>query len=146
MKLITAPEKTYTNKTSVFLAGGITGCPNWQKQAIEKLEDTDLAIYNPRRDFFDPKNAKEQIAWENWALFQADIFSIWFSGCNQTQPICLYELGKYLQIFSLEKVVIGTHPDYPRRFDVEQQLLHVDPNIPISLSLEEHIWRIKNSL
>lgn len=30
MKVITAPEPTDTDSTSVFLAGGITNCPWWQ--------------------------------------------------------------------------------------------------------------------
>lgn len=35
--------------TSLFLAGGITGCPDWQKEVVDKLCSTDLRVISPRR-------------------------------------------------------------------------------------------------
>ena len=66
-KVIEAP-KLYTpkeNEMSLFLGGGITNCPDWQKELIELLKDTpDLVMFNPRRANFpihDPNAAEEQI-------------------------------------------------------------------------------------
>ena len=45
--------QTYNgNEASLFLAGGITGCPNWQKEIIVKLKDLPLVRFNPRRASF----------------------------------------------------------------------------------------------
>lgn len=152
MITITAPsyEDNYEEKPAVFLAGGITGCWEWQKYVLRKLVDTDLVVYNPRRDNFpigDPNAGKEQIAWKNWALDRADIFSIWFAA-DQIQPISLFELGKHIERRKwekdLDKVAVGMSPSYPRQFDVEQQMSHSAPNLTISYTLDGHIEQIKD--
>ena len=37
-QIITAPSIELPKFTSVFLAGGITNCKEWQEEVIEKLE------------------------------------------------------------------------------------------------------------
>lgn len=39
MRRIVAPERAQWTGPSVFLAGGITGCPEWQDRAAEVLEE-----------------------------------------------------------------------------------------------------------
>ena len=81
MKYIEAPFPVYDHrfdpnhemkvKNSVFLAGGITGCPDWQSDIVKMLSDTDLTLLNPRRADFpigDPDAAFDQIQWEHNAL------------------------------------------------------------------------------
>ena len=127
--VVTAPEKLPFSMWGIhiFLGGGITGCPNWQADAIElfraELGTVDKAIflYNPRRPNFDvndPDAADEQIRWEFRALNRS-IVMMWF--CKETvQPICFYELGRHLALRP-KNVYIGAHPDYPRRRDVVLQ-------------------------
>ena len=59
-------EKTsFPYKKSLFLAGGITGCPDWQKEMIHLLNDEPILIYSPRRKNFpihNPNAAYEQIS------------------------------------------------------------------------------------
>lgn len=83
MKVITAVEKYTPNygDITVFLAGGITDCDNWQKKVIDYLETQQhtehLIVFNPRRDKFpmdDPNAAEEQITWEFNNLEKADMF------------------------------------------------------------------------
>jgi hypothetical protein len=154
MQYIEAPTKInyedYKRTISCFLAGGITGCPNWQDKVVKGLEDTNLMIFNPRRKNFpmgDPEAGKEQILWENEYLNKAHIFSIWFCA-EQIQPICLYELGKYTELFKRENrldcISVGIDPNYPRRLDVKEQLRYTAPNIKLHYSLEEHIDSIRN--
>ena len=123
MRVITAPEPLTTDRPSVFLAGGITGCPDWQAEVIERLFDVNGVLLNPRRaafDVSDPEAGPEQIRWEFEALAQCDIFSMWF--CAETiQPICMYELGRHLALRIPSQVVLGVHPDYPRATDVDMQ-------------------------
>ena len=104
MRIITAPEPLDINDDDVvvFLAGGITNCPNWQKEVIELLQRavsrySNLVILNPRRDNFpidDLNAAEEQITWEFNALERCTVFSMYFSDGDSDQPICMYELGR----------------------------------------------------
>lgn len=138
MKTITAPlkYKTTDREVSVFLAGGIVGCQDWQTDVIKSITcksfGTNLVIYNPRRPSFpidDPNAAEEQIAWEFEALNNADIFSMYFDGGESDQPICMYELGRNItRICTLhpgdfeKRIVITCSPDYKRKKDVEVQV------------------------
>ena len=54
MRYIEAPT-VYTGperERSVFLAGGITGCPDWQSWMVTRLRPASLALLNPRRADF----------------------------------------------------------------------------------------------
>ena len=143
MKIITAPEElvpTSEDCIKVFLAGGITGCPDWQKKVIGVINDYDkshpkaldnLIIYNPRRENFpinDPSATEEQIRWEFNALQDCDIFSIYFCDGDSDQPICMYELGRNLlrmmDRFPREwynRVIISSSTNYKRFEDVKIQ-------------------------
>ena len=140
MKVITAPEEYIKEDGDicVFLAGGITNCPEWQKDIIKELEkhdrckdsDKTLVLFNPRRDDFSnmtEKDIDEQIEWEFNMLEKMDIFSMYFCK-DQLQPICLYELGRYIprmqQRFPEDwasRIAISIEEGYPRRKDVEVQ-------------------------
>jgi len=107
--------------TSIFLAGGITNCPDWQQEMVELLHDTDLILLNPRRADFpigDPNAAKEQITWEHDHLRKATMILFWFP-CETLCPIVLYELGAWSMTDKL--IFVGMHPEYQRRQDVEIQ-------------------------
>ena len=136
---------SYDNK-SLFLAGGITGCPDWQAEMVEKLSDTDLTLLNPRRKDFpvdDPNAAKEQITWEWHHLDKAKAISFWFAK-ETVQPIVLFELGKW--ITQMKMLFIGIHPDYPRRQDVEIQTRLETIGIKIVYSLEDLAVQIKEKM
>jgi len=49
MKHVKCPEESDGGKRSVFLAGGITGCEDWQDEIVEMLKDTNFVLLNPRR-------------------------------------------------------------------------------------------------
>ena len=58
-----------------------------------------LVIFNPRRENFpihDSNASYEQIKWEFEYLEKADIFSMFFASGESDQPICMYELGRYV--------------------------------------------------
>ena len=131
MKVITAPLQPVLeeNDISCFLAGGITGCWNWQEKVIECLEQykgtENLIIFNPRRETFDVTNqdaAFEQIKWEFDALQKADIFSMYFCGGESDHPICMYELGRNLMAKTYDDVVVSIEPGYRRAQDVIIQM------------------------
>lgn len=144
----------------IFLAGGITDCPDWQSKIVELLGDVECTVLNPRRANFpmgDPDAGRVQIKWEFDMLWQkTEIFSMWFSN-GSIGPICLLELGAHLarHRVSLEETgctpyagfIVGGDEDYSRRFDVETQsalFLNVDPEeCALHTTLEEHAEAIK---
>lgn len=129
------------NELTLFFAGGITNCPNWQKELLDllapQLKDNNLTIFNPRRENFpidDPNAAEEQITWEHNFLRKANAISFWFP--KETMcPIVLYELGAWSM--TKKPLFIGCHPDYERRQDVEIQTQLVRDDIDIVYSIRE---------
>ncbi|MBQ8130966.1 MAG: nucleoside 2-deoxyribosyltransferase domain-containing protein [Bacilli bacterium] len=133
MKVITAPNDYILKpgEISVFLAGGITNCPNWQANIIEQLDNyhlPQLVVFNPRRENFpinDPNASYEQIEWEFKYLERADIFSMYFCASESDQPICMYELGRYISRMQSKhpttwkyRIVISVEDGYKRKNDV----------------------------
>ena len=135
---IEAPDETHIkNKESLFLAGSITGCWDWQKEMSQKLSKIDiLTICNPRRKNFksfkgaaDYEESRKQIEWEFKLLQQVTQISFWFS-FETLAPITLYELGrvieKNVQYFNDpmkgQRIFIGVDPNFERKFDVETQV------------------------
>jgi len=137
MIYVEAPNTVVSDKKSIFFAGGITGCPDWQKELLEKIKDLDLIVYNPRRKNFpidDPSASQVQIKWEFDHLRKASMISFWF--CKETMcPIVLYELGAWSM--TPIPIIIGIEPGYERKQDVEIQTKLVRPDVKIVSSLNE---------
>lgn len=137
MKLITAPEATPDN-ADLFLAGGISNCPDWQQEVIEALEGTSLVVLNPRREFYSTEtSAIEQIKWEHDALRKVNIVLFWFPE-ETLCPITLFELGVFSQKKNVE-VLVGVHPNYARKLDVIEQLALSRPEIKVVHTIEDLI-------
>ena len=136
-KVIIAPSAFKEDgSVKLFLAGGITNCPDWQSEMINNLSDEKLTIFSPRRKNFpidDPDAAEEQITWEyNW-LKDADIISFWFSE-GSMNPIVLYELGMWGNSRQIP-IFIGVHPEYERKQDVIIQSTLAKPGMIIASSI-----------
>lgn len=138
--VIEAPERVGFKEgtTLIFLAGGITNCPDWQQEMIQLLlERADLILLNPRRVEFpihDPEAAEEQIKWEHDHLRLAHAVLFWFPW-QTLCPIVLYELGAWSM--TDKPLFIGVHPDYARHRDVEIQTDLARPDVEIVYSLDE---------
>lgn len=135
MRYIEAPTEYTGNDQALFLAGGLSGCYDWQKDLASLLSNTDLAILNPRRTNFpmhNPHAAAEQIAWEYRHLRKVSIISFWFPP-ETLCPIALYELGAWSM--TTKPLFIGIHPDYQRKQDIEIQTKLVRPDVEIVYSL-----------
>lgn len=128
-KIITAPDELpglCSSELNIFLAGGITGCPDWQTPTAKRLAaatHADTNIMTPRRpydmDMRDPKLSHQQIYWEHQALIASDIILFWFPAEGLCM-ITLFELGKELGR-NEKDIYVGVHPDYARKLDVEIQ-------------------------
>lgn len=143
MFYVECPNQTSLDKRSLFLAGGLSGCRDWQKNVISNLYPLDIILYNPRRAYFDITNlriAEEQITWEEKMIRTADVVSFYF--CRETVcPIALYELGNCNMMG--KPIIIGMDPDYSRRKDVEIQTGLKRPDVPIVYGLEDLVKEIK---
>jgi hypothetical protein len=145
MRYVECPEiyPLLDNKRGLFLAGGITGCPDWQSEIVVLLGDTDWVVFNPRRKNFpidDPDVATEQIKWEYDHLRKASTILFWFP-YQAICPIALYELGAWSM--TEKPMYIGMHPEYERRKDVEVQTGLVRPDVVIVYTLEDLVTLVK---
>jgi hypothetical protein len=140
---IVAPFKP--SERTLFLAGGISGCPDWQREIVALLADTPLVLFNPRRADFpihDPSAAEAQIAWEHEHLRRAEAILFWFP-CETLNPIVLYELGAWSM--TNKPLFVGVHPDYQRRQDVEIQTRLVRPDVHVVYALQSLADTVKHS-
>jgi len=136
MRYIESPE-TYFVKggKSLFLAGGIQGCENWQQEMRKYLNNVPIVLFNPRRKDFpidDPSAAQAQIEWEFEYLRKASMILFWFPK-ETLCPIVLYELGSWSM--TDKKIFVGIHPEYKRKQDVEIQTKLVREEIQIVYDL-----------
>lgn len=147
MKVITAIDEDYSidtnNGVKIFLAGGITNCPDWQNEAIEFFKsefgvNAPITIYNPRRENFpinNPNASEQQIVWEYNHLADADIILFWFAP-GSPNPIVFYELGMHCNS-SDKTCFIGCDPRFERKNDVVIQTALARPELPIYSDLNE---------
>jgi hypothetical protein len=138
-----APQAYQGNETSIFLAGGITGCPDWQQEMLTGLKDLPLVIFNPRRAHFlqHEEAAHEQILWEYRYLRKATAISFWFPE-ETLCPITLYELGAWSM--TNKKLFLGAHPRYQRLQDLRIQTALVRPDISLVETLDELVQEIRS--
>lgn len=145
MRYIEAPDESTLSPT-LFLAGGISNCPDWQSHMVSLLRDENLTIFNPRRKDFDVSKkdeSKKQIEWEARHLEKADMISFWFPS-ETLCPIVLYELGAWSM--TDKKIFVGIHPDYKRREDVVIQTKLKKPDVQIAYSILNLVNQIKLDL
>jgi len=138
--LYTAPDWTFgaSSRSCLFLAGGCGGCPPWQEElgtALAALQTYN--VLNPRRSDWPSARPEieDQIRWEHEGLKASEIIVFWFPK-ETLCPITLFELGRW-SYGQGKKIVVGAHPGYARRQDLEIQLQILDKPIIVLSSLDE---------
>jgi hypothetical protein len=143
VKYVEAPDRPILHEPALFLAGGITGCPDWQRQMVELLRQQDnilppsFTVFNPRRENFpidDPSAAHAQIEWEYEHLRIAEAVSFWFPK-ETLCPIVLYELGSWSMV--RKPIFVGVEPGYKREQDVRIQLTLARPEVEVVSKLTD---------
>jgi len=141
---IVAPDKLLIeNAKYVFLAGGITNCPDWQNtltKLITAPSDKNCVVFNPRRPF-EPSSIEEQIYWEFTRIRASDAILFWFPR-ETLCPITLFELGSCISMPQARSIIpkplfVGCHPEYQRKNDIVLQLKLARPEISVKASLQE---------
>lgn len=138
-----SPKSMADYSNTVFLAGGISNCPDWQKDFVDYLtfldKDINLTIINPRRNIFDISNnklTKEQIAWEYKHLQFCDIKVFWFPK-ETLCPITLFELGRHC---NTKHLYVGCDGSYARRLDIFYQMGHIRRDFVLHYDLHSLIY------
>ena len=146
MQILTAPNYIYLPKNTrkLFLAGGISGCGDWQQDVIKSLDDENIFILNPRRkgsiNRKDLIISREQVAWEHFYLREATEIMFWFPD-SSICPIALFELGGALERDQF--IYVGCDPNYDRIVDLKIQIELSKKPIKLVHSLKEIINQIR---
>lgn len=149
MNIVECPDILRMNGDcpSVFLAGGITGCDDWQKEMIQRFKGQNVTLINPHRQNFDvtdPHMSSEQIEWEHHHLEISGAILFWFPFATLC-PITLFELGKYAAQQN-KTIFVGCHPAYARKFDVEKQLSLLRPHVLVRDNFQDMVDDVMNWL
>jgi hypothetical protein len=147
MQYVEAPDEyEHGSLPAVFLAGGISDCPDWQREVAGLCRDESVVLLNPRRAAFpigDPGAGPGQIGWEHRHLRMADAVLFWFPR-ETLCPIALYELGAWSM--TGKPLFVGVHLDYPRRQDVEIQTRLARPDVPVVYSVTDLAEQVRRWL
>lgn len=137
---------------SVFLAGTIDNgnSLDWQAEIASRLKDTDVDLYNPRREEWDKSWEqsisnpvfKGQVDWELDHLDKCDVVFMYFAGGSQS-PITLLELGLYASTRA-DSLIIVCSPDFWRKGNVE--VVADRFGIPLYYELDEALVELKQLL
>lgn len=122
---------------SIYLAGGIKGCPDWQQEAMTLLSGMNLEVENPRIDSFvrgDNAEYRSLVRKNRLTLDSCESVVVWFPK-DQLTPVALLELGSL--VASAKPLFVGIEPGYKRQIDVEIQTELARPEIDIAYSLPE---------
>jgi hypothetical protein len=144
MKYVEAPSEYTGLEPALFLAGGITGCDDWQARLVRLLTASSLVLLNPRRRNFpidDPGAAEEQIQWEFRHLRRCAGRLFWFPP-ETLCPITLYELGAWSMVPG--PLFVGVDPRYQRKRDVEIQTRLARPDVTVLYSVEDLAAQVLN--
>jgi len=149
VQIVECPQEYKGSSTStfkIFLAGGITNCPDWQAEIISRIssqvKNSSVTIFNPRRTRWkkDEIKEEEQITWEHKYLQLVDLVVFWFPE-ETLCPIALYELG-VCNAKRIDSIIIGYHRNYKRRTDVLIQSTLAGYKDNFYLTLDKLISRI----
>lgn len=131
------------DRPSIFLAGGISNCSDWQDYAVQRLSNLDIQLINPRRSDFDITDINmtvNQITWEYNHLIEANAILFYFTE-ETVCPITLYELGVHAKP-TYKKIFVACHPNYVRKIDVITQLGLINPSVLVYNSLDDMLDNI----
>lgn len=134
MRVIICPDVyvRQPDEYAIFMAGGISGCPDWQSEVIAAAASSqlnalvgamgkELVLINPRRPDFDTSKSESsvaQIKWEYTHLLVTDAIYFWFPKEGKCM-ITLFELGAALG--ERRVLAVGVEPGYCRELDVREQ-------------------------
>lgn len=155
--MLTSPQRleSYAGPT-IFLAGAITGAPDWQPRAAELLQPDFATCFNPRKigGFTKPNEPNyledyaAQVDWEHSHLLAADVVLFWMpreAPAITTRFELGWWFGKYLYNAS-QKTRMAVGIERGVKGDNYYRIVLPKHGIPVYTSLEETCQAAKNLL
>lgn len=146
-RILKPPHEINIRHAAVFLAGSIEmgAAEDWQEKATKLLSDTDLDIWNPRRDDWDSsweqrysnQQFREQVEWELHALEHSKFILMYFAPGTKS-PISLLELGLHARS---QKMFVVCPDGFWRKGNVE--VVCAKYGMTLFSSIEEAVDAIK---
>lgn len=152
INVVLAPNIINNDKYVVFLAGPIQGTNDWQKDAINFLEEelNDITIANPRNEYINEEfDYDKQVDWETKYLNRASkkgVILFWLANekehlCNrayaQTTRFELAEWKTKHQYNNDIQIVVGIDSNFSNSRYIRKRLIEDCPKIEICDSLEK---------
>jgi hypothetical protein len=84
LRYFASPEWFDGGGISIYLAGGITGCRDWQSRVTASLRHLPVSVLNPRQARYpggDPA-FRAQVKWEYHHIRHADVLLFWFPAAS----------------------------------------------------------------
>lgn len=152
--VIIAPEYRTVTGPLIFLAGPITGAPDWQQCALEYLQEkSPITVASPRRpqsldEDFDPDEYIRQIEWEHTHLDRAaenGVTLFWLPKAARDIPgrpyaqTTRFELGEAIARHYLRgtKLVVGIEPGFPGQRYIVETMYRKAFDVPVAFSLQQ---------
>lgn len=142
-----SPNQSPQHSITLFLAGSIENgiATNWQQMVENRLLDSNITIFNPRRDNWDStwvqrKSNSEfyyQVNWELNRLEEASAIIMYFDPETKS-PITLLELGIHTK--DNEKLFVCCPDEFYRKGNVE--IVCERFNIPLFTDIESTLSAI----
>ena len=151
-KILIAPQYDLLAGPLIFLAGPIQGAPNWQAEAVLRIQvrAPEIHIACPRRKTYDDENFvyAEQVDWERNYLRRAALngaILFWLAKeaehkCNRAYAqTTRFELGECKTWHERDgaKLVVGIEEGYTGAKYIRHVFPKDCPKIPICKTLEE---------
>lgn len=138
------PDQIDTEDHSMFsgrnlFLGGNMNLGSWIDNFLEKIDDLDILVYDPRRVGFS-SNPEAEIRWRNHYLSLAAKRLFWFAN-EDYYSIGMFELGRFAK--STDKLLIGCASHYRYAWHLESVMATVDPLFKISKDMDDLATQVK---
>ncbi len=131
----------------VYLNGGISRFPQWQRDLSDSLANENIVIVDPRQRRVDRTKlsggeVRELARTNHKKLLESEAFCIWFPEESKS-PASLYELG-VLASMPERPLFVGADPNYFRLRDVVIQTSLVRPEVKVVTSLSDLAEQVRS--
>lgn len=146
-RCVRSPEcyhKLSSDPLSVFLSG--PSSTFWRQDLMDLLRFEALVLLDPTLAF-KKNNRFFQVTWEHDHIDKSDVILVWLPEEESLNSAfhsleTLFELGRFVEMRD-KILVLGIHPNYPQREELELQVKKLRRDVPIVDSLEGVVGSLK---
>ncbi|MBB64659.1 MAG: hypothetical protein CMO81_06300 [Waddliaceae bacterium] len=133
---------------SIFLAGTVSN--SWRNTLMDSFQEDPAIFLIPINDWAHENDRSFRVTWEQQHIDEADLIVLWLAPPQANNPrtlslTTLFELGRIIEMKD-KPVIIGIHPNYPLRRELEIQLACLGRRHCLVDSVEEIALKIQDHL